>query len=968
METPDDARTEPFRTEVIEQKWQQAWKDARLFEARREEGKEKFFLIFAYPGISGYLHVGHMRGYTYADVLCRYQRMQGKNVLFPAGFHASGLPAAGLAKRVARGDEKTLTYLRNNETPEDIIEKLGDANFVVEHFSNMYVTEYWEKFGFSIDPTRFMSTIDEGYNRFIQWQFRKLDERNLLVKKPHHAPFCPGCGPVAVDASETDVLQGGSADIMEFSMLKFQGEIDGEDVIFPAATLRPETVFGVTNMWLNPDTEYEVLTYSGKRWIMSPEAASKLRYQKDGVGETERVVKGVELLGRTLTVPRTGKKVPILPGRFVKPSVATGVVMSVPAHAPFDHVALQDFKRERDQWPQVGDVGELEAISLISSPEGDFPAITITERMGITRSDESEKLDEATEKVYSIEFHKGRLKDICGEYSGLSIAETKDTLAKDFLAQDIAETFMEFSERVVCRCGTDVVIKAIPDQWFIRYSDEELTRNTVEHTREMFIHPEEYKRDVGGILEWFQERACIRQGSWLGTRFPLNEDWIIEPISDSTLYPTFYIVSKYINDGRLPATDVTDALLDYVYLGRGDVDALPEVAQEIRDDFLYWYPLDINLGGKEHKTVHFPVFMMNHVAILEKEHWPRGVFVNWWVTMTGGDKMSKSKGGAEPIPEAVRIYGVDAIRLYYCHIGSSFIDIEWEATKVTAYRNHLSKIFRFVCDHASAEDDPGSQGAAGFLDTWLGVSLDRRFRLIRQALDSGALRDATNEAFYGVWNDIRWYIQRGGSTGLRPLLGRWVRAIAPFTPHLAEELHEKLGGEGFVTSALFPETEAEDTSGIITLEDEVRDVGTYIRDFLKRKEAVAEACIIHTAAPWKKTVLIEAVGMVANGQKLDFKALLDRAQEASGLEPKQLTPFLKSIMKKAPKSRDLVASMGDGGIDEAEYLMAAIEYLSKEAGVEVKVFSESDPSREDPQQRASVAFPGTPAITLVLKE
>ncbi|HHF56117.1 MAG TPA: arginine--tRNA ligase, partial [Thermoplasmatales archaeon] len=91
----------------IEQKWQERWYNSRIYEARKEKGK-KFFIHFAYPGISGYLHVGHMRGFTYADIIARYMRMNGYDVIFPAGFHATGLPAVSLAKKVARGDEDTI--------------------------------------------------------------------------------------------------------------------------------------------------------------------------------------------------------------------------------------------------------------------------------------------------------------------------------------------------------------------------------------------------------------------------------------------------------------------------------------------------------------------------------------------------------------------------------------------------------------------------------------------------------------------------------------------------------------------------------------------------------------------------------------------------------------------------------------------------------------------------------------------
>src|SRR6185295_13315281 len=181
------------------------------------------------------------------------------------------------------------------------------------------------------------------------------------------------------------------------------------------------------------------------------------------------------------------------------------------------------------------------------------------------------------------------------------------------------------------------------------------TDAAAKHAESMHVTPTEYARDLPATLRWFADRACIRQGAWLGTRFPQDEEWIIEPISDSTLYPAYYLVSPRVASGELPVEALTDAFFDHVFLGRGDAGATGGASRDLvetcRRDFLYWYPLDINLGGKEHKTVHFPAFIKNHVGIMAPEHWPRGIFVNFWVTQTKGEKLSKSKGGAQPVAQ-----------------------------------------------------------------------------------------------------------------------------------------------------------------------------------------------------------------------------------------------------------------------------------------------------------------------------
>ncbi|KAA0002752.1 MAG: arginine--tRNA ligase [Thermoplasmata archaeon] len=490
--------------EDIEKKWQKKWFDARIYEAKKEKQK-KFFIHFAYPGISGYLHVGHMRGFTYSDIIARYKRMLGYDVIFPAGFHATGLPAVSLAKKVERKDEKTLQYLRSNGCPEEIIKKLSDPAEVVKYFSNVYVEQYWKKFGFLIDYTRLMDTISPGYKKFIQWQFYKLNELGLLIQKPHYAPYCPNCGPVAVDKSETDISRGGDAEILEFVLIKFKMD----DYILPAATLRPETIFGVTNMWVNGSEEYVIVRVGDEKWIVSEKAAFKLEHQMDDVEILDKI-HGSKLVGKKCVAPIIEKEVPIFDAKFVDTSVATGIVMSVPAHAPYDYAALLDMGMP------------VEPIVIIKVKGYDVPAKEIVEKMGI-KNQFDEKLEEATQIIYKEEFHSGIMNENCMEYAGKKINEVKEEIKNKLIERNEAAIMREFSKKVICRCGAEVIIKRVPDQWFIKYSDAELTEKSKEHVKKMNIYPPEYKEELPKVLDWFGDRACIRRGSWLGTEFPFKK-------------------------------------------------------------------------------------------------------------------------------------------------------------------------------------------------------------------------------------------------------------------------------------------------------------------------------------------------------------------------------------------------------------------------------------------------------------
>ena len=255
------------RSREIEAKWQERWYSARINEVEAD-GRPKFMLIFAYPGVTGYLHVGHMRGYTYVDAIARYKRLEGYNVMFPVGTHATGNGAISLAARIARKDQRTIDYLCGNTCPAEMLEELQDPVKVVEFFNDVYVNQYWKRFGFMCDWRRFTSTVKPDYQMFIRWQFRKLMQKGLLIQKPYYAPACVSHGPVAIDASETDIQCGGSAETVEYTLLKFRCG----DMYLVAATLRPETVFGQTNFWVNPGADYVKIKVKGETWVVSEAA------------------------------------------------------------------------------------------------------------------------------------------------------------------------------------------------------------------------------------------------------------------------------------------------------------------------------------------------------------------------------------------------------------------------------------------------------------------------------------------------------------------------------------------------------------------------------------------------------------------------------------------------------------------------------------------------------------------------
>ncbi|MAG60896.1 leucine--tRNA ligase [archaeon] len=953
----------------IQEKWQNKWQAANLGIAKPKENKEKFFMIFAYPGISGFLHVGHMRGFSYTDAICRLERMKGKEVLFPVGTHASGNHAFAFARKVKDQNEDWINYLKKNGCSNEQLKKLEDPNEIINYFNDVYVNQYWKKFGFLCDWDRFTSTTNDDYNKFIQWQFRKLNEKGMLIQKPYYAPYSENCGPVAVDPSETDLSRGGNAEKQEYTLLKFK--LGNSDEYLVAATLRPETIYGQTNLWINTLEKYVKVQVPVKdrkeTWIMSSVAAEKLSYQKDDTKELSSI-DPLALLGKVAIAPGIERKIPILPASFVAASVGSGIVTSVPSDAPFDYVALQELRNneglrgQMQRWGiNLSIIDNIELIPIIKT-EGYklFPGKEAAEKHQVKSLKDKDNLEAATKDVYKAGFHSGVMRENCGPYANMPVARAKEQMKADLLSEDKADIFYDLSEEVICRFGGRVFIKRIDDQWFIDYGHKEVTDQTKQHAETMSIYPGEYQDNLPAILDWFGPRSCARLGSWMGTKLPFDDKWTIEPISDSTLYPVYYIVAGFIKRKEITTEELTEEFFDYIYLGKEpqNNESKKPIWDTIKNEFDYFYPLNINLGGKEHKTVHFPVFLMNHVAILPKDKWPKGIFVNWWVTSKGSDKISKSKGGAVPIPDAIEKYGVDAMRLYYAHIGSPHVDVAWDETVVHNYKGQLEKIAKLTEELAAVQTTSTQP-----IDAWLESEFHQTLESINKALKIYNLRELATLAYYKIPDIFKWYLRRGGANHNLTswLLDQWMRLLVPLTPHLAEELahnYTNLAEDEFVSTSTWPKHNSERISqAALASEESIKTTIEGMRSVLKlAKIEQPKRYQLFTARSWLYTL---------------FKVVKDKMQETrnvghiipAALEFDELKPHAKEVSKlivSLCKDPSKLPSAVTSSEEEYNALTAAKSFLEQETSAIVEIIK----AENSEHPKANAAMPGRAGIVV----
>jgi leucyl-tRNA synthetase len=955
----------------LDARWQRAWADAKIFESKPDE-RPKFYLTVAYPYVSGPMHIGHGRTYTVPDVIARYKRMRGFNVLFPMAYHFTGTPIVGAAKRVARRETEFIKILteRYGVRAESLKDFENPYHFAT-HFARESELSYrkgMEWLGYSIDWRREFTTVDPHYKRFITWQYNKLREAGLVVKGKHPVKWCPGCGNPVTDH---DLLDGEGVEIIDFTLLKYRM---GEYVL-PAATLRPETVFGVTNLWLNPEVRYVSVQVDGELWIVSEQAVEKLHQQGFRTGE----VKPIELdFTKEVEVPLTHKRVPILPARFVDPNNATGVVGSVPSHAPYDHVALLEIQQKPELLEPYGldpqKILQLKPISLIEVVGfGESPAIDVVNRMGIKHQTDP-KLEEATAEVYRNEFAKGRMRPWVPKYAGMPVSEAKLAVRDDMLANNDAALLYEFSTRpVTCRCNTPVVIKVVEDQWFLDYANEGWKEKARACLDRMDLVPAETRAQFEHTIGWLHEWPCTRKIG-MGTPAPWDQNWIIESLSDSTIYMAYYTISHILK--TVKQDKLNDEIFDYIFHGKGEAEEIStssgielEKLRRMRREFEYWYPLDYRMSANELIPNHLTFHIFHH-AQLFPDRCPRGV-VSFGMAILEGEKMSSSRGNIIAINEAVRRYGADTVRIYLMSVSEPWQDLDWKTTEVAAMQRNLERFYSLAEEIiALPEEGPPILEQA---ERWMLSRLQKHVAAVTDALERFETRKGVQHAFFMLMQDIRRYMKRARNPEarayvLRKVLEVWLRLLAPFSPHVCEELWKRLGKEGFVSVAPWPTVDTEMIDEVAEFTENyvagvIEDIGE-IKKVLKTEPS--RVCL-YVAQDWKWKAYHMAAQHLAVG-KVDFGKLLREVGRKLGLRlhkadlSKLLQQIMRTLRETSEEELKLIESVA---IDEFTVLKEASVFIREQLGLqEVLVFKADDRARYDPNDRARMSVPLRPAIYL----
>ena len=637
-----------YNPREIEESAQNYWEDKRVFESIEDQEKEKYYCLCMFPYPSGRLHMGHVRNYTIGDVVSRYQRMHGKNVLQPMGWDAFGLPAEGAA-------------IKNNMAPS----KWTRQNIE-------YMKYQLKMLGFGYDWSRELATCDPDYYKWEQWMFTRLFEKGIAYRSDAIVNWDPVENTVLANEQVIDgkgwrsgatierrnmpqwflritdyceeLLEGlddldwpEQVKVMQRNWIgRSEGyEIDFEiphlDTAISVYTTRTDTLFGATYLALAPehpivkeiaslDNNVQEFLEDTKSQAVSEEALEKM--EKKGVP-----------LGFNAINPINGEEIPVWTANFVLMTYGTGSIMSVPAHDQRDH----DFAKKYDLHIQP-----------------------------VIRSNDKDSNHDFNKEAY---IEEGILFN-SGNYDGVSSAQAKDQIGELLTDKNAAKKVINYRLRdwLISRqryWGAPIPVLTNEQGDLVSESDENLPVSL----------PEEVEFD--GVHSPLKTMSDF---------YEVN-DRDIPLIRETDTFDTFMESSWYY--ARFCSSDSDKAMLD--------------------DRAKYWLPVDLYIGGIEHAILHLLYARFYHKLLrdegLVEGNEPFKRLLTQGMVLNDGAKMSKSLGNTVDPEEMIQNYGADTVRLFMMFTSPPEQSLEWSDTAINGSYRFLKKLWKLIKTHQDSIKD-----------------------------------------------------------------------------------------------------------------------------------------------------------------------------------------------------------------------------------------------------------------------
>ena len=720
--------------------------------------------------------------------------MEGKRVLFPLGFHCTGMPIKACADKltnevkmfgknfekhdevppapdapapaptqaVAKEDITKFSSKKSKASakttkldyqfqimlalgiPREEIHKFADAGYWLEYFPPICKRDL-NNMGARIDWRRSFVTTDANpyYDAFVRWQMNRLHELDKIQYGVRYTVYSPKDGQPCMDHDRTSGEGVGPQDYtaMKLKVKEWAPEAvkivqekipSNANVYFVPATLRPETMYGQTCCFVGPKISYGIFKVNDRDYyVVTKRAAWNMAFQgtffkSDNFPRDASALKPVvELLGSSvvgtlvnapLSIHTEGVR--ILPMESVLPTKGTGVVTSVPSDSPDDYATIKDLAKKAEYYGIKKEWAELEIPEIINTPSyGNLAAKSLVEKMKINSPKDTKQLAEAKDLAYKEGYYKGTM--LMGEFKGQPVEAAKPKVKEALIKSGDAFEYAEPNGQVVSRSGDECVV-AYLGQWFLNYgeNDPEWRQTVTDYVcKDMETYASETKNGFEKNLDWLNRWACARTYG-LGSKLPWDSKFLVESLSDSTIYMAYYTISHFLHSDifgqksglfNIKPEQMIDEVWDAIFCRReinSDVSKQSGISKDnleaMRREFEYWYPLDMRVSGKDLIPNHLTFFLYIHLALFPREYWPSSVRANGHLLLNG-EKMSKSTGNFLTLSDAVQKFGADACRIALADAGDGVEDANFEETVANQIILRLYTLKEW-CEEVVADD------------------------------------------------------------------------------------------------------------------------------------------------------------------------------------------------------------------------------------------------------------------------
>ncbi|GKT99407.1 leucyl-trna cytoplasmic [Fusarium langsethiae] len=873
--------------------------------------------------------------------------------------------------------------------PTEEIHKFADPQHWLQHFPPL-CREDLTNFGCRIDWRRSFVTTDANpyYDAFVRWQMNRLKELNKIKFGKRYTIYSIKDGQPCMDHDRSD---GEGAGPQEYTALKLKvlewapkaaetlkGKLPEQAKVYCVpATLRPETMYGQTCCFVGPKITYGIFKVNETDYyVMTERAARNMAYQgiftTEGVIEKTAEVGGADLVGTLVDAPLSLHKegVRILPMETVLPTKGTGVVTSVPSDSPDDYATVTDLAKKADYYGITKEWAELEIFPIIETPSyGDLCAPFLVKKLKIASPKDTKQLEEAKELAYKEGFYQGILK--VGEFKGEKVEVAKPKVRQQMIDAGQAFAYSEPERKVTSRSGDDCIV-SLMDQWYLDYGEESWKKTTLDWVENgLNTYTAETKNQFEGVLNWLNQWACARSFG-LGSKLPWDPQFLVESLSDSTIYMAYYTIAHYLHNDIFGKTKglanigpeaMTDEVWDYVFC-RGELtdevlnSKIPkETLEKMRREFEYFYPLDVRVSGKDLIPNHLSMHLYCHTALFPREYWPRSIRANGHL-MLNGEKMSKSTGNFMTLRDLTQKYGADASRIALADAGDGVNDANFEEDVADTNILRLYTLKEWCEEMVQDQDQLRTGEFNSFQDALFINDLNAVTKEAVEQYVNTNYKLALKAGLYELTSARDFYREACAAANIKmhkDVVLRYIEVqtllLAVFAPHWSEYIWlEVLKKEGTIHNARFPEIQEVDAS-LSAKRDYVRNTASNINSaegHQLKKKAKGKETSFDPKKPKKLTIFVadkfpawqaKYIDLLKEMWNTETKSVNDK--ELNGKigkmgEMKKAMPFVQNLKRRLqagePASVVLEQKLA---FDEKETLLQMVPGLKRTGGLTV---------------------------------